>query len=132
MMNSFVQFSTTDIPETRREISERFISWGSVGTQFLLDEHRTNKYGYSDISGAVNDMSYPNWQEQNNYSTITKGIGEKQLDRITFYVGDSYRKEEENRIKRDQEAVEGFILKRYQMWYFRKCSELNELIEEEK
>ncbi len=67
MMNSLVQFSTTDIPETRREISERFISWGSVGTQFLLDEHRTNKYGYSDISGAVMDMSYPNWQEQNNY-----------------------------------------------------------------
>jgi len=60
MINSLIQFSTTDISETRIQISERFISWGSVGTQFLLDEHRTNKYGFSDVSGAVMDMSHPN------------------------------------------------------------------------
>ncbi len=133
MMNTLIQFSTTDIPETRRDISERFISWGSVGTQFLLDEHRTNNYGYSDVSGAVMDMSYPNWQKKEQYSTVIQYNQQIPVERTVSFL-DQYREEKEEKIKRDQETyetVEGFILAQYQRLYFQKCLELSELDEEE-
>ncbi|KKM93583.1 hypothetical protein LCGC14_1206920 [marine sediment metagenome] len=134
MKNCLVRFSSTNIPEIKREISERFISWGPVGTQFLLDEHKTNQYGYSDVSGAVMDMSYPDWQKSQEYSTVIQYDQQIPVER-TVSFSDQYREEKEKVIRRDQEtfeAVEGFILKHYQMWYYRKCSELNELDEKEK
>ena len=134
LMNCLVRFSNTDIPEIKREISERFFSWGPVGTQFLLDEHRTNKYGYSDVSGAVMDMSYPNWQKSEQNSVFIQSNQQIPVERTNSFL-EKYREEKEKKISRDQEtyeAVEGFILTRYQILYFQKCLEINELDEEEK
>jgi len=64
MVNALIQFSNADVSEDSIELSAKFISWGSRATNFLLEEHKTNRYGYSNTSGAVMDLNYPNWRKK--------------------------------------------------------------------
>ena len=73
MKNALEQFSTSTDPSERKNISEKFVTWGPSGVNFLLEEYTTNRYGHSNESGLVMDMSYPNWREIDYLPTKDQG-----------------------------------------------------------
>jgi len=90
MSSTLARFGPNKIPRVKREIAETFYSWGTEGAHFLLDEINTNKYGYSDVSVAVMDMSYPNWQKSEQYSTVIQYNQQIPRERTINFL-DQYR-----------------------------------------
>jgi len=129
-------FIEADFIQIYNELWSFFVSCEFNNSKILIEKSNQNKKytyiaGESEKNIEIRDGFINYILSKISYDNSKLIVKENKKSNERF----KNKEELKNKIGRDQEtyeAVEGFILTRYQILYFQKCLELNELNEEEK